>query len=231
MLTIAGGIILALFIIILALFIIAYFDTFLKSLLWVFLIGIISFLLYTIYKNIYNPKFIVLLCISPFAILAIFIHITYTKSRNSKLYFRYLKLLFSLPSLDPKIQVKKELAIENLKQDIVNHCIKKNEEIKTNAFNILIKKSNKIWVKYKEYGKLEVNIEDNLVEFSCSELGFIFRTKVVTEFPENLNVTIIYLDTIRNINSNSMDEFNHIFLTTLKERILEYERKRHGLTK
>ena len=125
MLSIAGGIILALLIL-------AFLPEFFLLIIYIFGIALAVFIFLLVFGLLSDSNFadvIATLTLFFFLGLSYFLHDTYIQSRNLRLFSRKLILLATL-TLSPKKQVEKEVRLQCLQQDIVLHCENKNLAIK-----------------------------------------------------------------------------------------------------
>lgn len=217
MLSIAGGIILALLIL-------AFLPEFFLLIIYIFGIVLAVFIFLLVLGLLSDSNYadvIATLTLCSFLGLSYFLHDTYIQSRSLRLFGRKLIILATL-TLSPKKQVEKEIALECLQQDIVLHCENKNLAIKNKTLDATLQRVSKFLYKYREYGDLIASQEGNVIKFSIKDIGYLFKVQVSTNFPKS--VSPIYL--IEGYQATNISELKSHIKNIVKRKILDYERSK-----
>lgn len=218
MLTIAGGIILALLILAL----LPWLVTGAVGLLGIGIAAAIILAIgYFLLNNFADAMVVLVLLLAAGALM--FLYSIYAQSRNLHLFGRMLFLLAS-PALSPRKQVEKEVALERLAQDIASHCAAQNLAIKNRAADALSRHADKLWRKYREYGELAASPEGTVVQFSTTDVGCIFKVQISTDFPRSVLPTYLLQDEGENCSATAIGELEGGIKRVVKRKLLAYER-------
>jgi hypothetical protein len=215
MLTIAGGIIIALLIL-------AFLPQLLAGAVGLLGIAIAAAIIFAFLLNNFADA-VVLLALLVAAGALIFLYSTYAQSRNLRLFGRKLVLLAS-PALSPRKQAEKEIALERLAQDIASHCAAQNLAIKNSAVDALSRHADKLWRKYREYGELSASPEGNVVQFSTTDVGLLFKVQISTDFPQSVLPTYLLQEEGENCSATIVGELNACIKRVVKKKLLAFER-------
>jgi len=152
-----------------------------------------------------------------------FLYSTYAQSRNLHMFGRKLLLLAS-PALSPRKQAEKEVALKRLAQDIASHCANQNLAIKNSAVDDLSRYTDKLWRKYREYGELAASPQGDVVQFSTTDVGNLFKVEISTDFPRSVIPTYRLRDEGENCSATGVRELKGGIKRVVKRKLLAYER-------
>jgi hypothetical protein len=218
MLTIAGGIILA----ILILALLPWLVTGAVGLLGIGIAATIILAIgYFLLNNFEDAMVVLALLLAAAALM--FLYSIYAQSRNLHLFGRKLLLLTS-PALSPRKQVEKEVALERLAQDIASHCAAQNLAIKNRAVDALSRHADKLWRKHRDYGELAASPLGNVVQFSTTDVGCLFKVQISTDFPRNVLPTYLLQDEGESLSATAVGELNGGIKRVVKKKLLAHER-------
>lgn len=218
MFTIAGGIILAILILALLPWLVAGAV----SLLGIGLAaGIIIGFGYFLLNDFADAIVVLALLLAAGALM--FLYYIYAQSRNLHLFGRKLLLLVS-PALSPRKQVEKEVTLKRLAQDIASHCAAQNLAIKNRAIDALSRHADKLWHKHREYGELVASPLGNIVQFSTTDVGCLFKVQISTDFPRSFLPTYLLENEGESLSATAVGKLNRGIKRVVKRKLLAHER-------
>ncbi|MHB8763185.1 MAG: hypothetical protein ACYDA8_02405 [Deferrisomatales bacterium] len=218
MLTIAGGIILALLIL-------AMLPWLVTGAVGLLGIGIAAAIIiaigYFMLNNFADVMVVLALLLAAGALM--FLCSIYAQSRNLHMFGRKLLLLAS-PALSPKKQAEKEVALKRLAQDISSHCANQNQAIMNSAVDDLSRYTDKLWRRYREYGELAASPQGILVQFSATDVGYLLKVEISTDFPRSVRPTYRLQEQGENCSATAVGELKGGIKRIVKRKLLAHER-------